>query len=69
MLKMGEVEQAIALLEVNARDHADSADSAFGVGRAYATAEERDRAREWLERAIALDPEHRRAKEMLGSLR
>ena len=69
MLKMGEVEQAIALLEVNARDHADSADSAFGVGRAYAAAEERDRAREWLERAIALDPEHRRAKEMLGSLR
>lgn len=68
MLKMGEVAQAIALLEVNAEDHPESADSAFGVGRAYATAGDGARARIWLGKALALDPEHRRARKMLDSL-
>jgi len=68
ILKMGEIEQAIALLEANAMDFPQFADSVFGVGRAHATAGNRERAREWLEKAVVLDPEHRRAREMLGTL-
>ncbi len=68
MLKMGEVEQAIALLEANARDHPDSSSSAFGLGRAYDTAGDRSRARAEYQRALRLDPENRRAESALAAL-
>jgi hypothetical protein len=68
MLKMGEAAQAVELLEANASDHPDRAAAWFGLGRARATAGDETGARADLERALALEPEHRRAGELLGSL-
>jgi len=68
MLKMGETAQAVALLEANAADHPDRAAAWFGLGRARATAGDETGARAALGRALALEPEHRRARELLGSL-
>lgn len=68
MLKMGETDEAVALLEANAGDHPESAGAAFGLGRAYAEAGETERARSALERALSLEPGHRRAARLLESL-
>lgn len=68
MLKMGSPEQAISLLEANARDHADSATSHFGLGRALASADRSTEARVALKRALALDPDHQRAAAVLEDL-
>lgn len=67
-LKMGAHEAAIALLEQNAADHPDAANSAFGLGRAYATAGRPADARVQFERALRLDPNHRRSTEALAAV-
>jgi hypothetical protein len=69
MLKMGDHATAVVLLEANAADHPRSAAAAFGLGRAYQTAGEKVKARAEFERALRLDPAHRRAAEALQSLR
>lgn len=68
VLKMGDHDQAVALLARNAADHPRSASSAFGLGRAYVTAGDAEQGRHWLERALALDPDHARARRMLAEL-
>ena len=67
-LKMGEVEGAIALLERNAADYPEAADSAFGLGRAYAAAGRNDEARAEFARALSLEPGHARATRALAAL-
>ena len=68
MLKMGDVAVAVELLEANAKDYPQSAGAAFGLGRAYKTAGDRPRAREEFQRALKLDPTHKRAADALKSL-
>lgn len=68
ILKMGRVESSIALLEQNARDYPENADSAFALGRAYATAARKAEARTQFERALKLKPGHERAVKALKSL-
>ncbi len=65
MLKMGDVAGAIALLEANARDYPAEASALFGLGRAYHTGGELEKARSSLRRAVHLDPNHKRAAELL----
>ncbi len=65
MLKMDEVDSAIALLEANADDYPESADSAFELARAYDTAELPEDANEEYRRALEIDPEHEQAKKGL----
>ena len=67
ILKAGQIKTAIALLERNAADHPASSSSAFGVGRAYRTAGDTTKAREWFERAAKMDPPDKRAIEALRS--
>ena len=68
MLKMGNIEQGVQLLKINAADYPDSATAAFGLGRANATAGDLKAARMELERALTLDPEHRQAARALDEL-
>lgn len=68
ILKMGQVETAIELLQQQAADYPDRADSAFGLGRAYEAASDDAHARAEYERALALDPEHARAQRSLAGL-
>lgn len=67
-LKMGQVEQATALLERNATDYPKSADAAFALGRAYASAQRNTDARGEFQRALILQPDHARAKQALAAL-
>lgn len=68
ILKTGDHDAAIALLEANRADHPESASAAFGLGRAYATAGRTEEARAALERALELDPEQDRARRALAEL-
>jgi tetratricopeptide (TPR) repeat protein len=68
MLKMGESATAIELLKANARDYPNSSTSAFGLGRAYKTAGDIGNARKELRRALTLDPNYKRASDLLQSL-
>lgn len=68
MLKMGDVVAAVELLEANAKDYPLAAGAAFGLGRAYKTAGDKSRAREEFQRALKLDPTHKRAADALKSL-
>jgi hypothetical protein len=68
MLKMGDGPAAVALLEDNRRDHADSAPAHFGLGRAYRACGRLNDARAALERALALDPKHERARLALAEI-
>ncbi|MEZ5995048.1 MAG: tetratricopeptide repeat protein [Hyphomonadaceae bacterium] len=68
ILKMGQHEQAIALLERNAADNPNAADSAFALGRAYATVGRTDDARREFNRALQLEPGHPRATRALAAL-
>ena len=67
-LKMGAHASAIALLEQNAKDYPDKANAAFGLGRAYATAGRKEDARTELQRALSLEPGHKRAAAALADL-
>lgn len=68
MLKANHPEAAIALLERNAADYPQSADSAFGLGRAYAGAGRPRDARAEFERALKLEPGHPRSTKALAAL-
>jgi len=68
LLKMGNVEQAIALLDRNAADYPQNADAAFNLGRAYATAHRNADARREFQRALQLQPGHERATRALAAL-
>ena len=67
-LKMGEADQAVALLRANAADYPTSASSAFGLGRALAGVGDVTAAKAEYQRALELDPEYQRAREALDSL-
>jgi hypothetical protein len=69
ILKMGDVEAAITLLEANARDHPRSSGAAFGLGRALSVAGRAAEARTAFTRALALDPGNRRARAGLDALK
>ena len=69
ILKMGDIEPAIALLEANARDHPGSSGAAFGLGRAFNTASRAAEARAEFTRALALDPGNKRARPALDALK
>jgi hypothetical protein len=69
ILKMGDVESAITLLEANARDHSGSSGAAFGLGRALNTAGRKAEARAAFARALALDPGNKRARAALDALK
>ncbi|HXC53983.1 MAG TPA: tetratricopeptide repeat protein [Rhizomicrobium sp.] len=68
ILKMGDVTPAIALLEANAAAYPQSSDAQFGLGRAYNTDGQKKRARAAFERALALKPDNKRAKDALAAL-
>src|SRR5260370_35981676 len=68
MLKMGDVAAAVELLGANAKDYPLAAGAAFGLGRAFKTAGDRPRAREEFQRAMKLDPNHKRAADARKSL-
>jgi tetratricopeptide (TPR) repeat protein len=68
MLKMGDHQSAIAVLERNAAEYPRSTGAAFALGRAYQTAGRVDGARRELRRALAVDPENRRARDLLHAL-
>lgn len=68
MLKSEAYPGAIALLTRNAADNPQSAESAFGVGRAYAAAGRREEARRGFQRALELEPGHARATRGLAEL-
>jgi len=65
MLKMGDSRAAVALLEANARDYPDAPTAAFGLGRAYETAGEKEKARAEYQRALRLKPDYKRAADAL----
>jgi hypothetical protein len=68
MVKMGDHAGAIALLEANARDYPNAPTSAFGLGRAYAAAGQKEKARAEYQRALRLDPAYKRAADALKAL-
>jgi tetratricopeptide (TPR) repeat protein len=68
MLKMGDAASAIAVLEPNAVEYPRSAGAAFGLGRAYRSAGRVEEARTELQRALALDPDNKRARDALRAL-
>ena len=67
-LKMGAISSAIALLERNAVDYPNAATSAFGLGRAYATAGRNAEARAQFRRALVLRPVYPSASDSLAQL-
>ena len=68
MLKMGDVQPALELLKANAGANPTAATSAFGLGRAYAAAGQVEKARGEFKRALALDPNYKRASDSLAAL-
>jgi len=68
ILKMGDRNSAVALLEANAAAYPNSSGAAFGLGRAYATAGRTEDARRAFRKAIDLDPKNGRAREALAAL-
>ena len=68
MLKMGQTQNAVSLLEQNVIDNPDSASSRFGLGRAYRSSGEPQKARLQFLEALRIDPEYDRALEALEGL-
>jgi len=68
ILKMGQVENAIRLLEINTKDNPDSAETRFGLGRAYRTGGRFEEAKEQFEMALEINPAYERAKKALEEL-
>jgi hypothetical protein len=67
-LKMGSITSAVALLEHNRHDYPQSADAAFGLGRAYKMAGRRLEARAEFEHALSIDPKHQRSRDALAEI-
>lgn len=68
ILKMGEIKNAIALLERNTMDHPGSANAKFGLGRAYQRAKMLEEAQTEFLAALKIQPNHQRAKSALEQL-
>lgn len=68
ILKMGAVDQAVALLEQNVQDYPGSANSRFGLGRALRTAGRLEEARAEFEQVLRLDSAHGRANAALAEM-
>ncbi|MEO8575171.1 MAG: hypothetical protein ABI556_00660 [Gemmatimonadales bacterium] len=68
ILKMNDHAGAIAILSLNARDYPSSSTSAFGLGRAYRTAGDIDKAKSEFSRALSLDPSNKRATDALAAI-
>ena len=68
ILKMGNVESAIAVLERNAAEYPRSAGAAFGLGRAYRTAGDKAQAIAQFRRALAIDSRFKRAADALSAM-
>lgn len=68
ILKMGDVEQAVALLGRNVEDNPGSADARFGLGRALRSAGRVEKARLEFELALVIDPEHSRSIAALAAM-
>lgn len=68
ILKMGEVDTAIALLAENAWAYPKSSGAQFGLGRAHATAGHTAEAKAAFISALALDPANKRASAALKDL-
>ena len=68
ILKMGDTKPAIALLEANASNYPQSSDAQFGLGRALFTDGQTALARAAFERALALNPQNKRARDALATL-
>ncbi|MBT5073901.1 MAG: tetratricopeptide repeat protein [Kordiimonadaceae bacterium] len=68
MLKMGEIETSIALLEQNAQDYPDQSDARFELGRAYLSADRNNDARAQFNLALEFDPKNDQAKRELENL-
>lgn len=69
ILKMGNPDSAIKLLEWNYSDYPQSAEAAFELGRAHQSAGHRAAAQSLFEKALASDPEHARSRQALQGLR
>jgi tetratricopeptide (TPR) repeat protein len=67
-LKMGSIASAVALLEHNRRDYPQSADAAFGLGRAYKLAGRISEAKAEFERGLSLDPKDQRSRDALADI-
>jgi hypothetical protein len=68
ILKMDDQKSAVALLERNAQAYPNSSGAAFGLGRAYRTANRTEDAKREFTRALALDPKNDRAKKALSEM-
>jgi len=68
-LKAGHTDTATALLTQNVADHPNSARANFELGRAFATAGEKEKARTQFLRALAIDPKYARAQKALDALK
>ena len=68
MVKMGDHQGAIELLQANAVDYPRAASSAFALGRAYVAAGDVANGRAALRRALAIDPAYERAAKALAAL-
>ena len=68
ILKMGDHGTAVELLAANAADYPRSTGAAFALGRASATAGDRARATAEFRRAVALDPNNKRAAAALRQI-
>ncbi len=68
ILKMGDRASATALLERNGAVYPRSSGAAFGLGRAYRTAERTQDAKREFQRALALDPDNKRAQSALADM-
>lgn len=68
ILKMGDVKNAIKLLERNLDDYPASADTLFGLGRAWQTAGDLEKAKAYYQQALDINPDYGRAKQALDKL-
>lgn len=69
MVKMGDFHGAIELLTANAVDYPKSASAEFGLGRAYKAADDLRNARIHLQKALAIDPNFKKASDGLNALK
>jgi sugar lactone lactonase YvrE len=68
-LSGGRVPAGVTVLELNAADHPDDANSQFHLGEAYRYTGQRERAVEQYERVLVLDPDHPQAGARLALVR
>lgn len=68
MLKMGNTQNAITLLEQNANDYPEKSAAHFELSRAYLSADRVEAARTQLETALKLNPQNTDALKILENL-